>query len=103
MMALVAKVVPWTIRPTWRGSIAASLRARIMPSSTPSSGAALVVSTLVEKRASGVSRTTSVKVPPMSTARRTESGEMAGSMMSFSNRPQRRLFDPTTLDCVGTA
>ena len=48
MMALVASVVPCTISPTWPGSILPSFSARSMPSSTPSSGAALVVSTLVE-------------------------------------------------------
>ena len=97
MMALVARVVPCTIRPTWPGSILASFSARRMPSSTPSSGAVLVVSTLTEKRASGVSSTTSVKVPPMSTARRTASGVVAGGMVSFSNEAERRLLDPAAI------
>jgi hypothetical protein len=48
MMALVARVVPCTISPTWPGSILPSFSARSMPSSTPSSGADLVVRTLVE-------------------------------------------------------
>src|SRR5882724_199583 len=41
-----------------------------MPRTTPSSGAAGVVSTFPEKKPFGVSRTTSVKVPPISTASR---------------------------------
>src|SRR5262249_56254134 len=42
---------------------------RRMPSSTPTSGAA-VVSTLAVSRPAGLSRTTSVNVPPMSAASR---------------------------------
>ena len=49
MMALVASVVPCTIRPTWEGAMPADFSARSMPSSTPSSGAALVVSTLARE------------------------------------------------------
>src|SRR5256885_16364302 len=41
-----------------------------MPRTTPSSGAAGVVRTFPEKKPFGVSRTTSVKVPPISTASR---------------------------------
>src|SRR5882672_11892408 len=58
------------IRLTWCGATPAFSRTSAMPRTTPSSGAAGVVSTFPEKNPFGVSRTTSVKVPPISTASR---------------------------------
>src|SRR5262245_30138623 len=55
------------------GAIPASLRTSSMPASTACSGAAIVVSTLHEVLPAGPSSTTSVKVPPISTAMRTSS------------------------------
>src|SRR5215831_517575 len=69
MRALVARVVPWTKTETSDGGSPAAARTRRMPSSTPTSGAA-VVSTLAVSRPAGLSRTTSVNVPPMSAASR---------------------------------
>src|SRR5215208_1335632 len=70
MMAFVASVVPCTntatsakARPAWRRTIR-------VPATTASSGPRGVVSTLVVKCSPPASITTSVKVPPMSTARR---------------------------------
>src|SRR4029453_233645 len=69
MRAFVASVGPWTkTEPPDAGSPAAPSTRRI-PSSTPTSGAA-VVSTLAVSRPAGLSRTTSVNVPPMSAASR---------------------------------
>src|SRR5262245_34611929 len=67
MSALVARVVPWTKTETSDGGRPAVASTRRMPSSTPTSGAA-VVSTFTVSRPVGLSRTTSVNVPPMSAA-----------------------------------
>ncbi len=69
MSALVASVVPWTKTETSDGGSPAAASTRRIPSSTPTSGAA-VVSTLAVSRPAGLSRTTSVNVPPMSAASR---------------------------------
>ena len=70
MIALVARVVPWMIRPTAPGETPASRRIAATPPSTPRSGSAGVVSTLVVTKRSPSSSARSVKVPPISTARR---------------------------------
>src|SRR5215475_1811874 len=57
-----------------------------MPQTTPSSGAAGVISTFPEKKPFGVSRTTSVKVPPISTASRQP------SIISAQNSPGLRGY-----------
>src|SRR5215510_6695094 len=67
MSAFVARVVPWTKTDTSDGGRPAVASTRRTPSSTPISGAA-VVSTFTVSRPVGLSRTTSVKVPPMSAA-----------------------------------
>src|SRR5262245_39450197 len=69
MRAFVASVVPWTKTETSDGGSPAAASTRRTPSSTPTSGAA-VVNTLAVSRPVGLSRTTSVKVPPMSAASR---------------------------------
>src|SRR4029453_1829242 len=68
--ALVASVVPCTTSPTSPGGHLASARIARTPSMTPRSGAPVVVRTLVAWLPAAVSRTTSVNVPPISTARR---------------------------------
>jgi hypothetical protein len=68
MMALVARVVPWMIRPRSAGFTPDSFRMSATPVSTPSSGARGVVSTFTLVRLPFHSRQRSVKVPPMSTA-----------------------------------
>ena len=68
MMALVASVVPWMIRPRSAGFTPDSCRMSATPVNTPSSGARGVVSTFTEVRLPFHSRQRSVKVPPMSTA-----------------------------------
>mgnify|MGYP002128358247 CR=1 FL=1 len=65
--ALVASVVPWIISDTSAAVIPARASTARTPSSTPSSGAAGVVSTLAVQRWPSCSRTTSVNVPPIST------------------------------------
>jgi len=68
--ALVASVVPCTTSVTSCGRHFASARMERTPSSTARSGASGVVSTLMLCEVAPVSSTTSVNVPPMSTARR---------------------------------
>jgi hypothetical protein len=68
--ALVAKVVPCTTRLTSCGRHFASARIERTPSSTARSGASGVVRTLMAWAVVPVSSTTSVNVPPISTARR---------------------------------
>src|SRR5215471_16428370 len=68
--ALVASVVPCTTRPISDGGHLASARMARTPSMTPRSGASGVVRTLMAWALSPLSRTTSVNVPPMSTAKR---------------------------------
>src|SRR6185369_6384046 len=63
--AFVARVVPWTKTETSDGGSPTAASTRRIPSRTPTSGAA-VVSTLALSRPAGLSRTTSVNVPPMS-------------------------------------
>ncbi len=70
MMALVASVVPWMTKPSSAGLILVCLRISSMPVSTPSSGARDVVSTLTLVSLPFHSRQRSVKVPPISTAKR---------------------------------
>ena len=70
MIALVARVVPWMTTSTAAGSMPASPRACASASSTPSSGALGVVSTLLVKVSPLPASATSVKVPPMSTPTR---------------------------------
>src|SRR6516164_6550985 len=65
--AFVARVVPCTKTETSDGGSPAAASTRRTPSRTPTSGAA-VVSTLAVSRPAGLSRTTSVNVPPMSAA-----------------------------------
>src|SRR5262252_3751582 len=65
--AFVARVVPCTNTETSDGGSPAAASTRRIPSRTPTSGAA-VVSTLAVSRPAGLSRTTSVNVPPMSAA-----------------------------------
>src|SRR5215510_8918365 len=67
--AFVARVVPWTKTATSDGGSPAAASTRRIPSSTPTSGAG-VVNTLAVSRPVGLSRTTSVNVPPMSAASR---------------------------------
>src|SRR5438270_3856004 len=70
MIALVARVVPWMIRPRSSGLAPDSFRIPVMPVMTPSSGARDVVSTFTLLRLPFHSRNRSVKVPPISTANR---------------------------------
>src|ERR1051325_8905159 len=72
MRALVASVVPGTTRPTSAGGHLASARMDRTPSITPRSGASGVVRTFMAWASSSLSRTTSVNVPPISTARRAD-------------------------------
>src|SRR4029453_14170939 len=68
--ALVASVVPCTTSPPSDGGHLASARMDRTPSITPRSGASGVVRTFMAWALSSRSRTTSVNVPPISTARR---------------------------------
>src|SRR4029450_9231893 len=68
--ALVASVVPWTTSPTVDGGHLACARMVRTPSITPRSGASGVVRTFMAWALSSISRTTSVNVPPISTAKR---------------------------------
>ena len=65
--ALVARVVPWRTMVTSPGATPARAQTCPTASMMPSSGAAVVVSTLTEVSAAPASSTTSVKVPPIST------------------------------------
>src|SRR3984893_12279214 len=70
MIALVARVVPWMTIATSSAARPAADRIAATPSLTPCSGADGFVRTLVVLRRPSCSRATSVKVPPMSTAKR---------------------------------
>src|SRR5215831_10277825 len=70
MMALVASVVPWRKRSISAGAMPISPSNSSVPAITACSGACGVVSTLRVQRCAPASTTRSVKVPPMSTARR---------------------------------
>src|SRR5882724_12641783 len=70
MMALVASVVPWMKRVISPGATPMSSSNSSVPAITACSGAWGVVSTLRVQRCAPASTTMSVKVPPMSTARR---------------------------------
>ena len=70
MMALVASVVPWMISPSSAGLMPDCFSTSSIPVSTPSSGARGVVSTFTLVSLPCQSRQRSVKVPPISTAKR---------------------------------
>jgi hypothetical protein len=70
MMALVASVVPWRKRSISPEATPISESSSSVPAITASSGAWGVVSTFRVHRCAPASTTRSVKVPPMSTARR---------------------------------
>src|SRR5262245_20144987 len=70
MMALVARVVPWMKRSISAGAMPISASSSSVPAITACSGAWGVVSTLRVQRCAPASTTRSVKVPPISTARR---------------------------------
>src|SRR5262245_61133884 len=95
MIAFVAKVVPWMITSTAPSDSPASFSNPRTPVMTPSSGAAGVVSTFLVCRAPAASTTTSVKVPPISTASLIPDGPSARGIRPLGLRalPEPHLLD----------